>query len=124
MTRYFAASSQRVSSVSPPPAIVPLCQVNGQAVATKSLKLAQGSAVPEAAGAGPGLGRSAAGSARATQATAILGSLVMGGEAYISFWPDLIDSDGTISNEDTREFLERYIAQFLSLISTLLPTVQ
>src|SRR5215211_7074667 len=34
-----------------------------------------------------------------------LGALVMGGEAYIGFKPDLIDDTGAISDESTRKFL-------------------
>ena len=75
-------------------------------------------------GTSPGALGTAVGQQHLRQILGILGSLVMGGEAYISFSPDLIDADGTISNEGTREFLKRYIAQFLSLISTLLPTVE
>src|SRR5580704_5162994 len=47
------------------------CQVSGQAVATKSSKLAQASEEDRAAGAGSAVGRSAAGSARATPAIAL-----------------------------------------------------
>src|ERR1700686_2620884 len=48
------------------------CQVSGQAVATNSWKLAQAPGVGGAAGAGSAVGRSAAGSARATPAIALM----------------------------------------------------
>jgi chromate reductase, NAD(P)H dehydrogenase (quinone) len=51
----------------------------------------------------------------------ILGSLAMGGEAYISFRAGLIGADHEISNERTREFLLQYFRQFLSLVTVLVP---
>ena len=38
----------------------------------------------------------------------------MGGEAYISFKPDLIDEYGEIVGESTRAFLQTYMAAFLA----------
>jgi chromate reductase, NAD(P)H dehydrogenase (quinone) len=73
-------------------------------------------------GTSPGAIGTAVGQQHLRQILGILGSLVMGGEAYISFRPDLIDSDQNISNEGTREFLRQYIAEFLSLVSILVPT--
>jgi chromate reductase, NAD(P)H dehydrogenase (quinone) len=75
-------------------------------------------------GTSPGAIGTAVGQQHLRQILGILGSLVMGGEAYISFRPDLIDSDQNISNEGTREFLRQYIAEFLSLVSILVPTAQ
>ena len=46
---------------------------------------------------------------------AVLGDLglqVMGGEAYIQFKPDLIDAQGTVSDESVRKFLKVFIDQF------------
>jgi chromate reductase, NAD(P)H dehydrogenase (quinone) len=75
-------------------------------------------------GTSPGAIGTAVGQQHLRQILGILGSLVMGGEAYISFRPDLIGSDSNISNEGTREFLRQYLAEFLSLVSTLLPAAE
>jgi len=46
------------------------------------------------------------------QVLAILGVHVMGGEAYITFKPDLVGADGTIADESVRGFLKAYLDQF------------
>lgn len=51
----------------------------------------------------------------------ILGVLVMGGEAYVSFKPDLIATDGTVTDESTRKFLGDFVAQFAALVERLRP---
>jgi chromate reductase, NAD(P)H dehydrogenase (quinone) len=48
-----------------------------------------------------------------------LGVLVMGGEAHLSFKPDLVDADGTITDENRRRFLKAFIDQFASLVVRL-----
>lgn len=48
-----------------------------------------------------------------------LGVLVMGGEAYVSFKPNLIDDDGNITDEGTRKFLQDLIDQFARLAARL-----
>ena len=48
-----------------------------------------------------------------------LGVLVMGGEAYISFKPGLVDSNGIITDERTQGFLKTFIDQFASLVTRL-----
>jgi chromate reductase, NAD(P)H dehydrogenase (quinone) len=53
------------------------------------------------------------------QVLGILGVLVMGGEAYISFKPGLVDSNGIIADENTRGFLKAFIDQFASLVARL-----
>jgi chromate reductase len=40
-----------------------------------------------------------------------IGLHVMGGEAYIQFKPDLIDSQGHVADENVRKFLKSYIDQ-------------
>lgn len=45
-----------------------------------------------------------------------LGVLVMGGEAYVGFKPGLIDADGAITDEGTRNFLNGFIDQFATLV--------
>ena len=47
-----------------------------------------------------------------------LGVLVMGGEAYITFKPGLID-DGAITDESTRKFLKAFVDQFTTLLVRL-----
>jgi chromate reductase, NAD(P)H dehydrogenase (quinone) len=46
-----------------------------------------------------------------------LGVLVMGGEAYVSFKPGLIDADGGIADESTRKFLQGFVDQFATLVA-------
>jgi chromate reductase len=53
------------------------------------------------------------------QVLGILGATVMGGEAYITFKPDLVDAQGTITVESTRAFLKAYIDQFAVLVAKL-----
>ena len=48
-----------------------------------------------------------------------IGMHVMGGEAYITFKPDLVDSDGTITDESTRTFLKSFVDQLAALTSKL-----
>jgi chromate reductase, NAD(P)H dehydrogenase (quinone) len=38
---------------------------------------------------------------------------LMGGEAYIQFKPDLIDSEGTVPDDNVRKFLKAFIDQFI-----------
>jgi chromate reductase, NAD(P)H dehydrogenase (quinone) len=44
-----------------------------------------------------------------------LGVLVMGGEAYITFKPGLVDAGGAIADDSTRNFLQAFVDQFASL---------
>jgi chromate reductase len=46
-----------------------------------------------------------------------LGVLVMGGEAYVSFKPGLIDADGAIADESARKFLQGFVDQFATLVA-------
>lgn len=55
------------------------------------------------------------------QVLGTLGALVMGGEAYISFKPGLVDSNGTIADETTRGFLQAFIDQFAAMVARLSP---
>jgi chromate reductase len=70
-------------------------------------------------GTSPGAIGAAVGQQHLRQILGILGALVMGGEAYISFKPDLIDADGNIAIESTRTFLKAYLDQFAALIARL-----
>jgi chromate reductase len=47
----------------------------------------------------------------------ILGLLVMGGEHYVTFKPELIAADGAVSDASTRKFLSDFIAQFALLVA-------
>jgi chromate reductase, NAD(P)H dehydrogenase (quinone) len=48
-----------------------------------------------------------------------LGPIVMGGEAYITFKPGLIDDAGAIADEGSRKFLQAFVDQFASLVDRL-----
>jgi chromate reductase len=48
-----------------------------------------------------------------------LGVLVMGGEAYITFKPDLIAADNTVADDSTRKFLSDFVTNFASLVARL-----
>jgi chromate reductase len=47
----------------------------------------------------------------------ILGLLVMGGEHYVTFKPELIAADGAVADASTQKFLSDFVAQFASLVS-------
>ena len=70
-------------------------------------------------GTSPGAIGTAVGQQHLRQILGILGALVVGGEAYIAFKPDLIDEAGGISNESTRAFLQQYVDNFLSVAMKL-----
>ena len=70
-------------------------------------------------GTSPGAIGTAVGQQHLRQVLAILGSLVIGGEAYISFKPDLIDEDGGFAIESTRAFLKAYMEPFLAIAAKL-----
>ena len=44
-----------------------------------------------------------------------LGAVVMGGEAYITFRPDLVDAGDNITDDGTRQFLQAFVDQFAAL---------
>lgn len=70
-------------------------------------------------GTSPGAIGTAVGQQHLRQVLAVLGALVMGGEAYISFKPDLVAADGGITVEATRTFLKDYIHRFAALTTKL-----
>jgi chromate reductase len=53
------------------------------------------------------------------QILAILGMTVMGGEAYISFRPDPVDTQGNFLDESKRAFCSAYMDQFVDLVGKL-----
>lgn len=48
-----------------------------------------------------------------------IGVLVMGGEAYISFKPELLDAGGDIADESVRQFLKTYLDALATLTAKL-----
>jgi len=48
-----------------------------------------------------------------------LGAILLGGEAYVTFKPDLVDAEGNIADESTRNFLQGFIDRFASLVTRL-----
>jgi len=46
-----------------------------------------------------------------------LGMIVLGGEAYITFKPNLIDDRGRIGDEATRKFLQDFVHRFAALVT-------
>lgn len=70
-------------------------------------------------GTSPGAIGTAVGQQHLRQIMGILGSAVLGGEAYISFKPELIDAEGNIANESTRKFLSDYMERFAVFTSRL-----
>jgi chromate reductase, NAD(P)H dehydrogenase (quinone) len=48
-----------------------------------------------------------------------LGTILLGGEAYITFKPNLVDTDGNIGDETTRKFLEGFLGRFTDLVTRL-----
>lgn len=70
-------------------------------------------------GASPGAAGTAVGQQHLRQILASLGSLVMGGEAYISFRSGLVSENGDVTNEGTRAFLQNFMDQFAVLAADL-----
>lgn len=71
------------------------------------------------AGTSPGAIGTAVGQQHLRMILGILGSVVLGGEAYLQFKPDLIDANDLVTNESTRKFLGDYIARFADLVEKL-----
>jgi chromate reductase, NAD(P)H dehydrogenase (quinone) len=55
------------------------------------------------------------------QILGILGVTVMGGEAYISFKPDPVDTEGNFLDDGKRAFCKAYMDQFAALATKLAP---
>ncbi|RJE82085.1 NAD(P)H-dependent oxidoreductase [Paracoccus onubensis] len=71
-------------------------------------------------GASPGGIGTAVAQQHLRQILAILGCIVMPGEAYISFkTPDMIQPDGSIADESVREFITAFGARFTELIERM-----
>lgn len=63
-------------------------------------------------GTSPGAIGTAVGQQHLRQIMGILGAAVLGGEAYISFKPDLLDAQGALQDATTRAFLGAYMERF------------
>ena len=50
-----------------------------------------------------------------------LGMILLGGEAYVTFKPGLIDDQGKIADEATRKFLQDFVDRFAVLVGRLAP---
>lgn len=50
-----------------------------------------------------------------------LGALVLGGEAYITFKPGLLDDQDNLADDGTQKFLQGFIDQFADLVGRLSP---
>ena len=48
-----------------------------------------------------------------------LGMILLGGESYITFKPNLVDDQGNITDESTRKFLRNFLDRFASLVVRL-----
>ncbi len=68
-------------------------------------------------GASPGAIGTAAAQLHLRQVMGAVGAHVMGGEAYVSFKPGLIDDEGHVNDEATREFLRAYMARFARFVA-------
>jgi chromate reductase, NAD(P)H dehydrogenase (quinone) len=53
-----------------------------------------------------------------------LGMILLGGEAYVTFKPNLIDEDGNIADDNTRKFLQDFVDRFALLVARLAPVTQ
>lgn len=50
-----------------------------------------------------------------------LGMILLGGEAYVTFKPNLIDEHGNIGDESTKKFLQGFVDRFATLVERLAP---
>ena len=66
-------------------------------------------------GTSPGAIGTAVAQQHLRQVLGSLGALVMGGEAYVTFRPDLVDAGGNITDDGTRQFLQAFVDQFAAL---------
>ena len=53
-----------------------------------------------------------------------LGVILLGGEAYVTFKPNLIDEHGAIGDESTEKFLRGFVDHFATLINKLAPATK
>jgi chromate reductase len=67
-------------------------------------------------GASPGAIATAVAQQHLRHILGILGALVLGGEAYITFKSGLIDADGRVADDSVRGFLQGHLERFLALV--------
>jgi chromate reductase, NAD(P)H dehydrogenase (quinone) len=53
-----------------------------------------------------------------------LGVILLGGDAYVTFKPNLIDERGNIADESTQKFLQSFVDRFAMLIERLAPALR
>jgi chromate reductase, NAD(P)H dehydrogenase (quinone) len=53
-----------------------------------------------------------------------LGTILQGGEAYVTFKPNLIDEHGNIADESTQKFLQGFVDRFATLVERLAPAAK
>lgn len=70
-------------------------------------------------GTSPGAIGTAVGQQHLRQIMGILGAAVLGGEAYLSFKPDMIGADGRFADEATRTFMAAYMERFSVFVDKL-----
>lgn len=70
-------------------------------------------------GTSPGVIATAVAQQHLRQILGILGVLVMGGEAYLSFKPEPVDHDGRFLVDSTRDFLGKYMDSFAKLVAKI-----
>lgn len=73
------------------------------------------------AGTSPGAIGTAVGQQHLRQILGILGSIVLGGELYLQYKPELIDDAYRVTNEGTEKFLRGHLERFEQLVHKLNP---
>jgi chromate reductase len=68
-------------------------------------------------GASPGAIGTAIAQQHLRQVLGAIGVVVMGGEAHVSYKPDLVGADDTITDEGTRGFLKDFMERFGALVA-------
>jgi chromate reductase len=53
-----------------------------------------------------------------------LGMILLGGEAYVTFKPNLIDEHGNVADDSTKKFLVDFVDRFVRLVTQLAPVVR
>jgi chromate reductase, NAD(P)H dehydrogenase (quinone) len=53
-----------------------------------------------------------------------LGAILLGGEAYVTFRPNLIDEHGNIGDASTAKFLQGFVDRFATLVERLAPAAE
>ena len=72
-------------------------------------------------GTSPGAIGSALAQQHLRSMTVSLGMILLGGEVYVTFKPDLIDDHGNIGDDTTRTFLQGFVDRFAAHVAALAP---